>query len=227
MTRHRILLIATLAATSAACSATAGDGTERTDPLTIVDEDDQPFEGAPVVRGVSVHDGLRVEVAVAAGPSDVTLTTDANLFGSIEGQLDDEGVLTIEVTGGIEPTIPPTVRITTSAIDFVAARDEDTSALVTDVAAERFGLAASEGADVEVTGTCDELVIVASNDAAARASALACARGRIDAQGGSTVDAQLTESVSVAASGGSTIRVTGMPTDVEEALTDGSTLTVE
>jgi len=210
----------------AGCAATEGDGVERTDALRLVDEAGAPLGRVPEIRGVSVQDGLRVEVVVDTSTTSPVLTADANLFELIEGRVDDESSLLLRAEN-IEPTIAPVVRLQVGELEYLSAREEGTSARVTGVRRDdaRFGLAASEGAVVEVTGRCASLDLIAS-DAEVTADELACARGSIDAQGGSRIEARLSDSVTVTASGESEIVVVGSPGLVERRLTDDSVLTL-
>ncbi len=223
--RHALVLCAALLAT--ACAAVRGDGVAREDALALVDDDGEPIASVPAIGGASVQHGLRVEIEVGPAPAAPRLTIDANLFERVIGRLDDELYLDLRTSEPLDPQVAPVVTFATPALDYVSARGEGASARVQGVTGLRFRLAASEGADVTVSGSCEELTIIASGGGTVDARGLECARGFIDSQGGTTVRAHFTDAVVVTASGESAITVSGSPTDVDERLTDDSTLVLE
>lgn len=223
---HR-LAVTLAASTLAACAATAGDGVEQEGMPVLVDSAGDVITANPTLRGLSVRDGVRAEVTVGAGPASLSLTADANLFDRFIARVDEDGYLDVRSDGSVEPMVPPVLRLSVTELDYVSAKGDDSSVTVTGRAgADRFGIGAIEGGSVTVDGACEELQIIASGGTV-EAGALECARGMIDAQGGADVRAQLSESVTVTASGESQITVSGDPAEVTEALTDDSVLTLD
>lgn len=206
---------------------TAGDGNSTTAELVLVDEQGDVRTGSPTIVGVSVRDRINVNVTIGTPTTPPTLTGDSNLFDAVDALLDNEGYLVVRAPN-FDPEVRPVLELTVADLESVAVFGEEAEGTVTGLMRpdDAFGLGASEGATVTVDGECGDLRIITSAGDV-DASALACARGVIDAQGGSDVRAQLSEAVTVTASGESVITVTGGPADVTEALTDNSVLNVE
>jgi len=197
-----------------------GNGAEATETRLV-----GPF------NGVHTRDGIALVIEVG-GAQGVSVRADANYLDLSA----DEDILATEVLDGaldvfarvdIDPAIPPVVTIGVSSLDFVSASGEDGSASVTGVGAERFGVAASFGSTVVVSGTCARLSAIASDGATLDASSLECVDARIEASGGSSAFAFVTRSLVVHASGQSRVHVSGAPTDVDNTLTNDAVLELE
>ncbi|MCA9608460.1 MAG: DUF2807 domain-containing protein [Myxococcales bacterium] len=208
---HRLSLAAALLL--AACAPIAGDGVAETETRDVSGFD-----------GIGIEGGLRVETVVGVGEP-LTVTTDANLLEHVETLVAD-GALNIRPTEAIEPTVPVEVRLGVPSLDFLSARETGSVALAHRVAAQRFGLAASDGATAQAGGTCEVLRAIASDHASINAASLVCADGRIDAQEGARVEVTITGTVEVHIEGESEVVVHGSPTVVGRYVTDDSTLTV-
>lgn len=197
----------------AGCEPTVGNGTEARETRTV-----GPF------TGVLTQDSVRVEVIVG-DLTGIGIVADANLLelGLIQTEIQGD-TLFVGAVSDIDPVVPPEVTIGTSALDFISAREQGTAALAHRVAAQRFGAAASDGAYLQVGGTCETLTAIASEHAHLDLRALRCEDARIDVQGGSLVEITATGHVEVNASGESSVRISGNPTQVDRYLTDDSTL---
>lgn len=209
-----------LALLFAGCAATGGSGTEATESRDYLTDFD----------GVHTRDGIRAVVEVGALPT-VTIRADSNYLD----QEDHDDVLAtallgdaldIFARGGIDPLVEPIVTIGVDALAFLSTEGERTTASASSVAAGRFGAAASGGSLVEVSGTCAELVVVASGASTVDVEMLDCVDARIDAQGDSVVRATVTGRLDVRASGGSSIEISGSPREVSQTLSDGAVLDI-
>ncbi|HJL16351.1 MAG TPA: DUF2807 domain-containing protein [Sandaracinaceae bacterium LLY-WYZ-13_1] len=196
-----------------ACAPAEGSGVERDEARAV-----------PAFDGVHVADGIRAEVR-ADGVQELRVVTDDDLWELITTTVDD-GALRLRTEGPIEPTIGPTVTVGVEALAFLSARGDETSALAVGVDADRFGVAASDGAAVEAEGRCDRLVLVASGEGRAALSSLACRTVSVDVQGGAEVAVSATERVEIRASGGSVIRVTGGAT-IDEVFVEDAEIVAE
>lgn len=197
----------------AACAPIAGNGVPETETRDVDGFD-----------GVGVEGGLRVEVVVGLGEP-LTVTTDANLLEHVHTEVADDA-LNIHPDPAIEPTIPVELHLGVPSLDFVSARETGSVALAHRVAAQRFGVAASEGATTQAGGTCELLRAIASDQGSINAASLVCANGRIDAQSGARVEVTVTGTVEVHAAGESEVVIHGNPTLVGHYVTDDSVVTV-
>ncbi|MGE0788610.1 MAG: DUF2807 domain-containing protein [Sandaracinaceae bacterium] len=221
------VIVIVIALGASACTAVEGSGTPGAAPLRVVDREDGPLDALPEIRGLAVEGPFHVEATIADAVPTAVVEGDDNLLSRIEGQIDEHGYLTIRPREAIFPTLPLVVRIEARALEFVTAREEGSSARVSGIVADRFGLSASVGADVTADGTCATLTLVASGDAHADASALTCTDASIDAQGSARVEARVTGTLSVTASGESAVVVSGEPNRVDRSLSDRATLELE
>ncbi|MCB9597641.1 MAG: DUF2807 domain-containing protein [Sandaracinaceae bacterium] len=193
------------------CAPVAGDGVSLTETRDVGDFD-----------GVAVEGALRVEV-ITGDPRALTVTTDANLMELVETVVEDHA-LQVRPAEWIEPTIPVEVSLGAATLDFLSARQTGSVALAHRVAAQRFGVAASDGATAQAGGTCEVLRAVASDHGSIQATSLVCADGRVDAQEGARIEVTVTGHLEVRASGESVVVIHGNPTEVERFVTDDSTL---
>ncbi len=210
----RAIVVITSCSLLFACAPVEGDGVSRTETRTV----DEPFEA------VAVEGRVRVEV-IAGAPRPLTVTTDGNLLEHLATVVEDDA-LQVRPATGIEPTIPPEVSLGVASLASASARETGTVVLAHRVAAQRFGVAASDGATAQAGGTCEVLRAIASDHGSIQARSLVCADGRVDAQGGARVEVTVTGTVEVHLSGESEVVVHGNPTEVRRFITDDSTLTI-
>jgi len=202
-----------------ACAATPGDGNITTEARPIA----EPFSG--LVAGGGVLVALTVSPGAAQA---VEVVADANLQPKIDVRV-FEGILVVD-TDNIEPTAQPIVRVTADTMVSISSNKTPTTVLATGVtvgAGETFSVGASEGGVVEVSGTCTDLIAIATGESIVRASPLVCERGDLEVLGEALLEVHLTESARLRGAGKSTVRITGAPPMVEQNVTDEVTVIIE
>ncbi|MFK7992286.1 MAG: DUF2807 domain-containing protein [Sandaracinaceae bacterium] len=222
LTARRAILLAVLGLTAlVGCNPTEGDGVTLTESRTVSDA----FEG------VRVSDGLTVEVRLSPDNTGVIeVTSDTNLVPIILTEVID-GVLEVSADN-IAPTVATSVTVTAPTLGSISVADEGGLVTLSDLARAGEGrdgelaVNVSEGAAIEVTGTCRNLRAIVTGPSSLRAAGLTCETAEIEMLQDALVEARVTERAVIRAAGEGTVRLTGSP-EVTSEVTDGVTVEVE
>jgi len=200
----------------------------------------------PDFDGVAVSHGIKAEVRV--GPKSVRLEGPADLVARVQLEVKD-GVLTTEVKRDglfnsfrgskvrLSVTLPKVRSVSASGGGHVEAEVTDTDAFsvaasggavvsVRGVDARKVEAEASGGSRVKLAGSARELAAEASGGAEVLALDVKGMKTlRAEASGGSRVEADVSDSVTGDASGGSTIRLMSRPGRSDVDTSGGSRVT--
>lgn len=205
----------------AGCSATEGNGVSLTESRTVSDAFD----------GLRVSDGLTVEVTLSPDNTGaLEVTSDENLVPIIVTEVID-GVLEVSADN-IDPMVPTSVGVTVPTLGSISVADEAGLVMVTDLVRDGDGrdgelsVNVSEGAAIEVTGSCRNLRAIVTGPSALRAAGFECQTAEIEMLQDAMVEARVTERATIRANGEGTVRLTGSP-EVDSEVTDDVTVEVE
>lgn len=203
----RVLIIAALAAAALSAPALA---------------DTRALSGFERIRA---SDQLRVEVIIGDAYSVLVTGSDAHRIAT---EVDDE-TLRIRLRnrpwlGGGGP-LDAVVRVTLPRLTAIAA-SRGVTLRAENVQARGFSVAASMGADVRVTGSCETVSVRASMGATVQAENFECRTADVSASMGADarVNAQIT--VDASASMGGAINVIGNPETRETGTAMGGSITI-
>ncbi|MBN1205438.1 MAG: DUF2807 domain-containing protein [Myxococcaceae bacterium] len=160
--------------------------------------------------GISLAEGLQGDITVGPEAS-VKIRGDSNLLEYIRLELQGS-VLTSSVSSGLGllPSQPIVVTVITPSLAEVKASN-GTDMSVSGLDAEELTVKAGVRSGVSVSGSARRLTLVASGDSEVQAGELLTEVASVEVSGGSGVTVHVTQEISGAASGGSTITVRGSP----------------
>jgi hypothetical protein len=208
--RTKLMLASLIAMALVGCGDVQGNG-----DIVEVERLVGPF------TGVFLAEGLYGEVIVGPEPS-VRIRGDSNLLEYIQLRLRD-GVLTSELDGsmGLMPSEPIVVTIVTPTLKQLRAAN-GTRLSARGVSTGNLLLGASTRARVSVSGSARRLILEAANDSDVQAGELSVEMASINVSGSTDVRLNVTQEISGAASGRSSIIIQGNPFLREISTSGGS-----
>jgi hypothetical protein len=176
-------------------------------------------------HAINVSNGIHVVASVGPVQS-VDVRTDDNLLNDLKTSVDATGVLRI---GWDPPLVSPheqTVTIETASLDALS-QSGGSQAEVTKLETNSFSWDASGGSQATLSGETDTLNITASGGAQLTAHDLVANQVSIQGSGGSEMEVQATQQLTVDLSGGSQVKVVKRPSQVTQSLSGGSEVDFE
>ncbi len=160
-------------------------------------------------KGVNVGGAILVEITAQKDFS-VEIETDDNLLALIKTEVND-GVLEIETEGRISPTEQVKVRISAPDIDKLEVSGASNLTL-NNVKNSGLSLDASGASKVKITGETAKFTAELSGASKLDADSLTASKADLEASGASHVDVNVSDDLTVDASGASKIVYSGTPT---------------
>lgn len=172
----------------------------------------EPATKSVAVGGFSKIDASRgMDVIFTPGAASVTLEGDASKFDRVEAFVKDDTLVVRRKPDGLWMSGwsgQVKVRASAPALSGVKA-SSGADVRASDVRAGSLSLAASSGADIDVSGTCAMLAAQASSGSDIDARALTCAEANAAASSGAGIQATVTGEVSASASSGGDVTIYG------------------
>lgn len=174
---------------------------------------------------LNVHQGLEVVASVGLEHS-VTVRGDDNLVPRVVTEVRN-GTLDIDVLDWVSlaPVAGLVIEVTAPALEEIGASG-GAQVMVDGIDADELRVQASGGARVALEGVVGELSAQASGGSGLRLGRLAAEFADLYASGGSTINVQVLEEVSIEGSGGATIRISGRPAVRRQILSGGSSVEI-
>lgn len=179
---------------------TVGSGVVTTEARTL-----------PDFHAVSAGEG--VTVTVRQGSLGVSVTAEDNLIDHVTTEVRD-GTLVVDVAGSIQTHEPLAVTATAPTLDGLSA---STGATIDteDLDADTLRVVASTGASLRAGGRAGSLDLAADTGATADLRNLTATTATVEVTTGSTAHVSVSDRVSGACTGGSTLHVHGTPASVD------------
>lgn len=172
-------------------------------------------------KGVDVGNAFLVEITAQKDFS-VEIEADDNLLPLIKTEVND-GVLEIETESRVSPTQQVKVRISAPDIDSLAVSGA-TNLTLNSVKNSSLSVDASGASKVKISGETTKLTAEVSGASKLDAEDLKTSKADVEASGASHIDVNVSEELSVDASGASKIVYSGTPSSLHKKTSGASSI---